>query len=291
MKTKSYLAVIAGSTIGGFAGILVKWLDIPALPTTFFRVLVPTLVLFVYLKIRRVKIIRGNYKLMSFVSLINAFRLFLYYSAFLLTSASHALVILYLHPIFMTIFSAKFLKEKITKKIIYLISLAFLGTLVIYFNQITSFSVKDFLGMTSMLVSAVLFALTMAIFKNESDNYSEAEMIFWQNGAGAIAIIPFMLFFGFNITIAKASISFLYHGIATGLIIYLFFFYAIKKIKLSKFSILMYWELVAGIIFATVLLQEKLTWNLMLGAVLIVFAGIAIIFEKKEKPPQSETVL
>jgi drug/metabolite transporter (DMT)-like permease len=55
MKFSPFLAVIIAATLGGFSGVFFKWIDLPATTLTFFRVAVPTAVLFLYLKGKKIQ--------------------------------------------------------------------------------------------------------------------------------------------------------------------------------------------------------------------------------------------
>lgn len=283
MRTKAYLAIILAATFGGFAGVLVKQLQISALPVTFFRLVVPAVVLFCYLKITGVKILQGNYKILSFASLLNGLRLFLYYFAYVYTSASYGVVMLFTYPVFLACWGVIFLKEKISRRSVILIGMAFLGTIVIFVGQWRLFSSRDLIGLLAMLLSAVIFSFSMLIFKKESVNRSSVELVFWQNIVGAIISGILVLFFGLNVNFYQASYALLYYGLLIGIFTFLLFFYSLKRLKLSHYSVLTYWEVVSGVLFAVILLGEKITVNFVIGGLMIIGAGIGLVLEKNTK--------
>lgn len=283
MKLRYYLAVILATSSGGFTGVLVKWLHIAPLPVTFFRLAVPSVVLFCYLKFKGVKVFGGNYKILSLASFLNGGRLFLYYLAYFYTSVAYGVVVLYTYPVFLTVFGVLFLKEKITRRTAGLIAVAFLGTVIISAGQWQSFSARDIIGLSAMLLSAIIFSVSMFIFKKESVNHSEAEMVFWQNIVGAVVALAVMSVFGLHVNAYQAVWAVLYYGLFIGVLTFLLFFYALKRLKLSHYSVLTYWEVVSGVLFAVILLGEKITVNFVIGGLMIIGAGIGLVLEKNSK--------
>jgi drug/metabolite transporter (DMT)-like permease len=153
---------------------------------------------------------------MLFASALNAIRLFLYIFAYLLTSLANAVIILFTWPVFATLLGIFVLKEKVTKRTAFLITMAFLGIIFMYLNKEFSFGDGDFLGMAAMLGSAILFAVMMVIFKRELENYSNTETIFYQNLVGAVIALPFLFVNVPFPTIAQLGLSTIY-GLVIGI--------------------------------------------------------------------------
>lgn len=157
----------------------------------------------------------------------------------------------------------------------FLLFIALVGTALIYLNKEFSFSDTNFIGMTAMLLSAVIYALTVIIFKKESEKYSKYETIFYQNFIGSIIFIPFIFINKPLPTVSQTSIGIMY-GALIGLVGFVFFFSALKKLKASTVSFLSYAEVVSAIILATLFFQEALTWNMVVGGLLIILATTLI---------------
>jgi drug/metabolite transporter (DMT)-like permease len=224
---------------------------------------------------------------MSLGSILNATRIFFYYLAWVYTSIAKGTIILYTFPIFFTIFGSIFLNEKLNKKSIILIILAFIGTTFIFFDPTSAWNKNDLIGMLSMLAEAILFSLAMVIFKKESNNYSEIETVFWQNIVGAIIMIPVILIVGFKTSAINMVIVAGYTGLISGLVGFLLFFYALKRLNVSHYSLMTYFEVVASIFFAVTLLGEKLSWNMVLGGTRIIGSGLALVFSKSKTIAES----
>ena len=129
-----------------------------------------------------------------------------------------------------------------------------------------------------MLFSAIIYALTVIIFKKESKKYSKYETIFYQNCIGFLIFIPFLLINKPLPTLPQVSLGIVY-GALIGLVGFLFFFSALRKIKVSTLSLLSYSEVISAIFLAIIFFHEELSWNLVVGGLLIILATSLI---KKE---------
>jgi drug/metabolite transporter (DMT)-like permease len=280
MKLNPYLAVIFAATIGGSSGVFIKLLNLPSTSITFFRVFIPVAILLVYFGWKKIKLFQGNYKIMLVASGLNAARMFLYMFAYLYTSIGNAVILLFTWPIFATIFGAIFLKEKVSKRTASLIGLAFLGIVIMYSNKEINFGSNDFLGMVAMLLSAIIFSITAVIFKKELKNYSKTETIFYQNLLGAIVFLPFIFINKPLPTLTQTSVASIY-AFLVGIVGFLLFFFALKKLKMSHYSLFTYWEVPAALIFSVIFFKEVITLNMIFGGALIIVAGLLL---RREKP-------
>ena len=144
MNLNPYFEAILAGVIWGLSGIFVKYLHLPPTTTTFFRLAVPTVILFLFFIVKKIKLFQGNNKLIFLASILNAGRVYLYTVGFTLASIGNAIIILYTWPIFTTIFGVVFLKEKVPKRTFFLLFIALVGTALIYLNKEFSFSDKNF---------------------------------------------------------------------------------------------------------------------------------------------------
>ncbi|MBI5073283.1 DMT family transporter [Candidatus Woesearchaeota archaeon] len=233
MRLNPYVAVILGATFGATSGVFIKLLQLPPTTMTFFRVFIPTVAVLLYiLFVKKTKLIRGNWKLMLGASALNAIRMFLYFVAYLYTTLGNAVIMSQTWPIFAAIFGMFFLSEKVTKRTIFLIALAFLGVIIMSLNKEISFANKEFFGMLVMMISGMIYAITAIIFKKELANYSKTETIFYQNVVGAVVFLPF-IFINKPLPTVMQGMSGTIYGFLVGVIAFTLFFYGMKKLPMS----------------------------------------------------------
>ncbi|TVR39244.1 MAG: DMT family transporter [Bacteroidia bacterium] len=275
MKLNPYLAIIIAATIGGSSGVFIKLIDLPATTITFFRMAVPVIVLLGYLHYKGTKLFRGNYRIMMVASVLNATRMFLFFVGYLYTSIGNAVIILFTWPIFGSLFSAIFLKEKVSLRTALLIGLAFMGIVIMYLNKEISFGNEDFIGMAAMLLSAILFSVTAVIFKKELVYYSRTETIFYQNLVGAVAFLPF-IFINTPVPSALQTGAASFYGFLIGIVAFTLFFHALRRLKMSHYALFTYWEVIAALFFGVLFFREQITWNMLVGGSLILATGIML---------------
>ncbi|MBI4453256.1 DMT family transporter [Candidatus Woesearchaeota archaeon] len=281
MKLNPYLEVIIAATFGGLGGALIKLINLPPTSVTFFRFIVPVVLLYIFLKFRKIELFRGNYKVMLGASLINAIRILFFSIGYIYTTMGNAIIMFFTWPIFAALLSIILLKEKVNAKTLALFAMAFVGLIVMYINKEINFSNNDFIGMTAMLFSGIGYALTIIIFKKELPNYTKTETIFYQNLLGAIIFLPFIFINKPYPTMPQLGLGIIYPIIA-GLCTFYFFFSALKKLKVAHYSLLTYWEVIAAIFFGVLIFGEAVTWNMVVGGGLIIASSILLRMHEKQ---------
>jgi drug/metabolite transporter (DMT)-like permease len=271
----NYLKIAIAAIIWGSSGAFVKYLGLPPQVISFFRLGIPTVLLGLYFLFRRDPLFRNNIRLLLIASVLNAVRLFFYFIGFLNAPIGNAIMILYTWPVFAVIFSRIFLKEPLPFWNRLLLVGAMAGIILIYSDKPFSLNDEVFWGMSAMLISAVLYAVTVIIFKKESLKYNHLQIVFFQNLVGAVLFLPFFVM-DFNLlTLHNASVASLY-AFAVGVVGFGLFFFSLKRIKASNASFLAYIEVPSAVLFGVFLFHEVLSWNEILGGAMIIGASLML---------------
>lgn len=275
MIKNAVYAVVLCAIVAGTSGLLIKYMtSLNTGSIGWFRTAVPLIFLIPVLWKEGDLHFRGNNKRMLLASSINAIRLYLYLIAFIYTSIGNAVVLFYTYPLFVTAIEILFLKRKIKKVQLFLLTLAFIGIIITYLGKPFSFQSRDFIGMFAAIGASVGYAVTVIIFKSESLNYSQNKMIFYQNIVGSIVFIPFL------ISLPTAEISHvgtgIFYGILIGIVVFKLFFFGLKYLTAATATTLMYLEVVSAILLGYFVLNEKLTWNTLIGGAFILTSSIYI---------------
>ncbi len=273
------IEVLTATIIWGLTGVFVKIIDANPVVISFFRLGVPAVFLLLYYTLRRNKdAFCFNYRL-TLSSGLNGVGLLLYYAAFSLTSMSNVVIMFYTYPIWVILFSKFILKEKISKQYTFLLPIAFIGIIIIFYKKDFSLASKDFLGIALAVATAVIFAIMMIITKKEQRKSNNFKIIFHQNLIGALVLLPALFFIDFTITPTGIGVGVIY-GFLIGLVGFTLYYMALKRIDMAVISILSYFEVVSAIFFMTVLLREPLRWNVIVGAILIILPELVIFLVK-----------
>ncbi len=277
-----YREVIIASIIFWSTGIFVKYIDLPATSVAFFRLVVPTLVIGIRMRYtQKVFWQTGDTKTLITISALNALRMYLYFVWFTMTSVGNAVVSLYTSPIFAMLFAVRLLGEKMNKIKYMSILLAVCGLVVIAYGKWLSLLNGDLIGIGAIMLSAVVWWYLKILLKTSLHTYDKMSMVFHQCRVWAIIFAPFMLLARPLPDSFQIGLSGIY-AFLIGIVWFWFYFSALKKIDVTVFSILQYFEMVAAIFLALIILWEPVTWPLFLGAILIVASGLILRFEAKK---------
>ncbi len=270
-----YQKVVIAAIIFGSSGSFVKILNLPITTISFFRMLIPTVLLFIYFKVKGIKILPNNYRLLLLASLLNALRMFFYFAGYTYTSIGTAVILLYTWPIFAVIYSALFLKEHLSLKKILLMLIAFAGVILIYGEKVNTLSENEMLGVLSILFSAMVYAGTIIIFKYKSSGISKWQTVFFQNLLGSFIFLPFFFINSPFPTAFQYSVSAVY-AILIGLAGFGLLFSALKEIEASQVSLINYLEVLSAVLLGILFFGEDLSPGIVAGGCLILTSAFLI---------------
>ena len=269
MNKKAFLSVLTGSIIAGLTGLFIKNISVPASSIAFVRTALPTVVLGLWMFHRGLSFFRGNYPRMLLASTLNAIRMYLFLVAYVYTTITQAVIMLFTWPIFVNIISSIWLKEKISTRQVFILALAFLGIVIIYSEQPFSLDNRDFLGMSAGIVSALFYSISYVIYKSEIQNYHRNEVIFYQNLVGGVLFIPFIFI---NTPVPNTQDIVLMSGYAflMGIVIFNFFFYGLKYLNASQASLINYVEILGAVSVGIIFMNDNITANILIGGLFII---------------------
>ena len=198
-----------------------------------------------------------------------------------LTTATIAAVLFYTYPIFVTLHASLFLKEKLTFSIILAIVLTFSGVAFVVKAYEAAWLNANLLGLTSGMLSSLLFALYFLMAKKLRKTYTNWTLLLYGDGLGAVALIP-ALYFSFSEIVGYPQQLWsliLVIGLFPSLTAYLLFSYALKYVESAKGSILSVIEPLSAAIFSATILGERFE-PLQMAGVALVLVGIVLLFYK-----------
>jgi drug/metabolite transporter (DMT)-like permease len=241
----------------------------------WMRTLIPTVIVGTWLLARGKKLFHTDPKAMIAASSLNALRIYLYFIAFIYTSVGNAIILFYTWPIFAALLGYIFLKESLSIRQILLLFTAFLGLIIAYSGKTFTWGDNDLIGMLAAVASALIYASTVIIFRSQATNYASGEMIFYQNFVGPIVFVPLFINHYPEAHMNDLVVCFFY-SILIGLGVFYLFFYGLHYLKASVASGIMYIEVVGAVLFGYFLLDEHLSFTVILGGLLIISSSFLI---------------
>ncbi len=200
---------------------------------------------------------------------------FLYFSAISLIPIALAAILLYLSPIFVLLFSALLLKEKVTTHKILSALVVFVGIGMVI--NIKSGGQFNTLGLLYGVGAGITFALYSVLGKRLMEKNETLDVVTYSFGLGGLGL--------FILSLLRSEVSFQYPaqawvlliilGLIPTLLAFILYNSGLRKIKASEASIISTLEPVTAAILGSIVLLEKLSVLQIVG-IIIVISGIVL---------------
>jgi drug/metabolite transporter (DMT)-like permease len=188
MKNGVTLAILS-SLIFSIMNALVKAvsLNIPAAEIMFFRSIIGTIIIYFMMRYSRISFSKKGVPMLFVRGLFGALYLIAYFYTISKIPLADASILAHLSTIFVIILSAVFLKEKMSKRTLYILLLVLLGAIVLVkpFN-FSSYSVYALVG----ILSAIFAAGAASSIRYLSKLHHSYEIVFYFLATGTIIAIP-----------------------------------------------------------------------------------------------------
>lgn len=277
-NTKALYAVVLATIVGGGLAVFGKigLKVIPPFTFTFLRFLIGSIFLIPFIS-RLQKITFKKFSELFLLSSLSTVNIFLFSFGIRLTSATVAQLLYAFVPILVAILSVFLLKKRPFFKQNIGIILGLIGMVFLIFhpsNNNIGVSSESSLGNILIALGTFLYALYLIYSKKMQNRYSPATLMGAFIGTTMITSSAFSLFEigrGINwfyhietITV----IALLYVGILGTGVFYFLNQYAVKHGGPLIAAVIQYTQPPATLIWAMILLQEKLTLELVIGSIL-----------------------
>jgi drug/metabolite transporter (DMT)-like permease len=206
---------------------------------------------------------------------------FCYFSSVQYISSSLAALLLYTFPIMVTIWSALFLKEKITLRILGSLAIASIGLL---FVLGTGFKDINSTGLSYAIAAAIFYSIYVVVGGRTVT--SASPLIVTAYVATSATVSYFILFLAtdeWRPLTPMAWVSILAFAVATLVFGVLCFLAGMALTGASKASIISILEPLVTILFAAILFQERLNGFQWFGGILILSSIFILIYQRKTK--------
>ncbi len=274
-KFKNYLHLHFLVFIAGFTAILGELISIKAIPLVWFRMLIATLLMFIYIKLFKIKInIPARYIMRFFVAgIIIALHWITFFGAIKVANVSIALAMFSTGAFFASLIEPLIFRRKIIWYEILFGVMVIIGVFII-----TQSEIKYLTGILLGILSAFLSA-TFAVFNGKFLERNSATVIsFYEFIGGVLFITLFIPIFGdgfskefFVLSISDYSYLFILASICTA---YAFIASVYIMKYVSPYTVMLTYNLepIYGIALALILFpdKEKMSSQFYVGAIVII---------------------
>ncbi len=188
----------------------------------------------------------------------------------------------FLSPIFIAVASTVILKERISKGQVSGIGFAAVGTLVVVLGGSISvqFSSDFVYGSIVLFATPILWAFYTLLGKRTIEKYNPILVLTYVTVFGGLLLLPFSVADGSVRLVLSLSLSswlaIAYLSVTCTLIGYYIWFYAVEKVGATVTSSFLFAEPLVTVFLAALLVAEKITVPITVGALLI-FAGVYLV--------------
>jgi drug/metabolite transporter (DMT)-like permease len=198
-----------------------------------------------------------------------------------LTSGLHVSIIDAALPLVTILFSAFFLKEKIQPNYWVGIILGAIGVLLITISSNNADQEVSLIGDILILLSTFLFAFYTVLLKQPKQEQYLSNKVFTTLTLiiGSVILLPFAMvetfYYGLpKIETSKTGLSVMYLVIGATILAYWFWNKALEKVSASVSGLYLNALPLISIVASIVLLNESLTWRIVIGGGLVLFGVV-----------------
>ncbi|WP_298683658.1 DMT family transporter [uncultured Methanomethylovorans sp.] len=280
MSQKAYLELISGSILFGLVGIFLA--NIHEMSTgsiIFYKHFAGIIFLSIYfLMSGRTALLRPakRKRYLLLLGLFNTCTVFAYFVCIRYTTLSVAILLLYTAPMYVTLLSPVFLKEKVGLPGIAALIFSLTGIIFIVDPAGTVHQVdlggKNLIGFLAGIVSGMCFAGVIITVRYLKDDYTGPAQLFWSTFVGILMLSPAAV----DTTIPLLTenimmiVLFAFVNTAVASILYI---NGLAKLPAQTSSIIALMEPVSVIFFDHVLLHTPVFFNTMAGCLFILFGA------------------
>ena len=256
-ETIGFIEVFIASLLFGLLPIVVRFgNNLGPYNLSFFRVLVAAISVYAFILVsKKVQLVPLKYekaKLLLFGA-IHGFIILGYFLAIQYLTIASAVLLLYSSSIWIVVFSHFILNEKITRRTLFALILAFIGVVLIISPQ-NFFLKESIIGSLSGLAAGIGMALVYTLSKTFK-KYDKVSLTFWQN----LIAIPFLLPLLF-IDLPKFSTADIWLVLLLGSVFttvpFILIFKGFSKINAQKGSVIIMLDIVFSVIFGAIIFNE-----------------------------------
>lgn len=261
----------------GLAGVIGKFISVPAILVTFGRVFFSSIFLLIIILIKKDnwKLKKRDYSYVIVAGIILAIHWFTFLQAIQIATVAIGTITFATFPIFVTFLEPLIYHEKLEIKNVTMAIIMFAGVLI----TVPEFSLANqmTLGIVVGMISAFSYAILCLFNRYLSLNYSGIIICLYEQGVATIILFPTIFFVTTTInSLDLGAIIFL--GIVCTAIAHSIYVNSLKKIKVQTASIISSMESVYSIIFAFLLLNEMMAFKELLGGLIIIGVAIYLSF-------------
>ena len=287
------LGIAAISAAWGTVGIIVKEVDLPAVAIVQARtaIAVPTLAVALLLGRRWLPGVAFHRRSLLRAALggaLVAAHWVCFFAAFKRAPVGTVLLITFLAPVFLAVAAPVLLGERVSRRTKIGLALGLAGSVLVVGAPGGSGTTTA--GLVLAFLAAVSYAGLVLMMKPVAEVHGGVRVALVEMSVAAVVLVPFTLTSGATAPDAADWRLLLVLGVVETGIFLAIYYSCLARVPATEAGVLSYLEPAAGVLFGWWLLGEGLTVGTVAGGVLIVVAGVVVLFGPDRPPVASPEV-
>ena len=268
------LWMIFGSICFGTMNALVKWTSVNAdvWMIIFIRSLVIALAVIIFTRFRGTSLKMNDPKKMFLRCLVGLIAMILYFSALSLIPIGQAVTLQYTAPLFVALLSGSLIREKVSTSVLISLFTAFIGIILIVSPDLDSIDPNALLALGSGLFAGLAYIFVRDLRKTDSPS----TVVFWFAAFSVVGSViqaaPELTNLTWEMLAALVGIGV---GAGGGQVGITMAYHQANAAWVSAFS---YLTVIIATIYGIILFDEVLSTKIIIGGLLIIGSGVALIF-------------
>ncbi|MES2691686.1 MAG: DMT family transporter [Bacteroidota bacterium] len=214
-----------------------------------------------------------------------AFNMLLFFKGLAITTPINGSVLMMYTPIFVVIFAALYLKEKITMQKIAGIIVAAIGAILLMGGTGFNFSAATVWGDVMVTANAIIYAFYLVYAKSLMQKYHPLTVTMWSFIFGWFVVLPFgageFIAIDFSTFTPRIWACIAFVTVGSTFLTYVLNAYALKKASSSLVGSYIYLQPVLATLIAIVSGKDMLTFE-KICYILVIFCGVFLVSWKKK---------
>jgi drug/metabolite transporter (DMT)-like permease len=229
-----------------------------------------------YAPMASVKATRAQWLAVGWLGISDTGNISLFFAAYQTTSVAVAVLTHYLTPIFVALAAPLVLGEKLTRRALVAVAIAFGGLVLLLQPWREGLQSKDVFGAALGAGSAVFYASNVLVTKRVAGVFSSSELMFFHGLVATpllFVLVPAGAFAAPSSAYAVILLAALGPGAAAGLM----FVSGLRHIPANHASVLALFEPLVAVVLAAVLLRQSLGLFQVIGGMLILTGALVVM--------------
>jgi len=274
------VAVAALAAAWGLIAIIVRKVELDAQVLAFYRVAFAALALLVVaagarkVPLLRLQRLRGRVLLLG---VLLAAHWFVYFATIKLSSVAVAVLMVYTAPIFIALLAPLVLPEPRSLVALAALVPAGAGLVLVALGGEAGTHVRP-LALASGIAAALSYAALVILTKQVATQIPVLTVTFWNYTIAAVAVSPLLLFAPRVVPTGEELPALLALGVVFTALSGYIYIWLLRRVTAQAIGVLAYIEPVSAALLAWALVDEPLSWQVVVGGALVIAGGLVVVF-------------